>query len=83
MSDIFGGQAMADESPVARAEIPSPAPQPGSSLSATYRILPIALGATSRPPARSTLGSGLIAHNQKITVAARAMAERKAIGHLS
>lgn len=29
------------------------------------------------------LGSGLIAHNQKITVAARAMAERKAIGHLS
>lgn len=33
MSDIFGGQAMADESPVARAEIPSPAPQPGSSLS--------------------------------------------------
>ena len=29
------------------------------------------------------LGSGLIAHSQKITVAARAMAERKAIGHRS
>ena len=29
------------------------------------------------------LGSGLIAHSQKITVAARAMAERKTIGHLS
>lgn len=29
------------------------------------------------------LGSGLIAHSQKITVAARAMAEKKAIGHLS
>ncbi|WP_223565226.1 hypothetical protein [Agrobacterium tumefaciens] len=30
-----------------------------------------------------SLGSGLIVHSQKITVAARAMAERKAIGHLS
>jgi len=29
------------------------------------------------------LGSGLIAHSQKITVAARAMAEKKVIGHLS
>jgi ABC-type branched-subunit amino acid transport system ATPase component len=32
---------------------------------------------------RENLGSGLIAHSQKMTVAARAMAERKAIGHLS
>lgn len=31
----------------------------------------------------SNLGSGLIAHSQKITVAARAMAEKKVIGHLS
>src|SRR5690606_24389982 len=30
-----------------------------------------------------SLGSGRIAHSQKMTVAARAMAERKAIGHLS
>jgi hypothetical protein len=29
------------------------------------------------------LGSGLIDQSQKITVAARAMAERKTIGHLS
>jgi len=29
------------------------------------------------------VGSGLIAHSQKITVAARAMAEKKVIGHLS
>ena len=29
------------------------------------------------------LGSGLIAHSQKMTVAARAIAEKKAIGHLS
>jgi AraC family carnitine catabolism transcriptional activator len=29
------------------------------------------------------LGSGLIAHSQKMMVAARAMAEKKAIGHLS
>src|SRR5690606_13210477 len=29
------------------------------------------------------LGSGLIDQSQKMTVAARAMAERKAIGHLS
>lgn len=33
MSDILGGQAMADEPSISRAEIPSPAPQPGSSLS--------------------------------------------------
>ena len=33
MSDILGGQAMADESPISRAEIPSPTRQPGSSLS--------------------------------------------------
>ncbi len=45
----------------------------------------------TRPPASSRmlarlrfiLGSGLIAHSQKITVAARAMVERKAIGHRS
>lgn len=33
MSDILGGQAVADEPSISRAEIPSPAPQPGSSLS--------------------------------------------------
>ncbi len=33
--------------------------------------------------ANHALGSGLIDQSQKITVAARAMAERKTIGHLS
>ena len=32
---------------------------------------------------KSTLGSGLIGQSQKMTVAARAMAERKTLGHLS
>jgi hypothetical protein len=32
---------------------------------------------------RRALGSGLIAHSQKMMVAARAMAEKKAFGHLS
>jgi integrase len=33
MSNILGGQAVTDEPSISRAEIPSPAPQPGSSLS--------------------------------------------------
>jgi hypothetical protein len=33
MSEILGGQALADEPFISRGEIPSPAPQPGSSLS--------------------------------------------------
>ena len=36
-----------------------------------------------RPVPDGDLGSGLVDQSQKITVAARAMAERKAIGHLS
>lgn len=45
-------------------------------------------GDQHRPSLRSSiqtiyLGSGLIDQSQKITVAARAMAERKTIGHLS
>ena len=36
-----------------------------------------------RPADDDSLGSGLIDQSQKITVAARAMAERKTIGHLS
>ena len=32
---------------------------------------------------RETLGSGLIGHSQKMTVAARAMAEKKTVGHRS
>ena len=39
--------------------------------------------ATQLGDARGVLGSGLVDQSQKITVAARAMAERKAIGHLS
>lgn len=40
--------------------------------------------AGENPRAQTTaLGSGLIDQSQKITVAARAMAERKTIGHLS
>ena len=42
---------------------------------------------TARQPGevskRMALGSGLISHSQKITVAASAIAEKKAIGHLS
>jgi hypothetical protein len=51
-------------------------------------ILPIRVVAFSHPfhPARLSLpylGSGLIDQSQKMTVAARAMAEKKAVGHRS
>ncbi len=39
MSDILGGEAVADEPSISRAEIPSPAPQPGSSLSGQLQDL--------------------------------------------
>ncbi|SOC45534.1 hypothetical protein SAMN05892877_11658 [Rhizobium subbaraonis] len=47
------------------------------------KILELACGTGEITKVILSLGSGLIDQSQKITVAARAMAERKTIGHLS
>ena len=40
-------------------------------------------GNMDRPALKALLGSGLVDQSQKMTVAARAMAERKTVGHRS